>query len=653
MYYKFVDFELDFKQTDSARFFAEQAGREARFINYVRGLALSLKNLGEIECERGYFRKSEPYFLQAIQLTKKSNFLTELNSAYIGLGWSLLVQGNYQEARNRLDVPLAYFRSVSDEVLESMAFRMIGNSYSNQGYYLKAFEYYQKDYLKSKKPEDTYGNLYSARKMGYLFLIEGDTAMALSYIQQPVNYTNTKGFGYYSGLAEIYFLRKQYDSALLAFEQYNHLIQTYDDDVAMQKRWLMFNAVNLGRINNALRNYDRTINLLREPLRFFIVGGDMNQILTVLLQITQAYDAKNNNKETLYYGKQLVGYAESCGARQFMRDGYWLLWHVFNRQGKIDQAYHFHLKYTELKNAIESDEHQRKIAAASWILKVEQQQAQINLLDKNNKIKEQTLADELLVKKIYAGSLIALILLSTILFRNLSLKRKNENLRNEKKQASLQSQATELEMQALRAQMNPHFIFNSLNSINRFILQNNKIQASEYLTKFSKLIRLILQNSQAALIPLENELKSLELYLDLEAVRFNHHFDYKISVSKNLDITALNVPPLMIQPYAENAIWHGLMHKEEKGQLDIEVDLEGDLLLIKIKDNGIGRTQASTLASKSATRNKSMGLKITADRLAMLQSDSNHSSITINDLVHANGSAAGTEVILKIPAVYD
>jgi LytS/YehU family sensor histidine kinase len=221
--------------------------------------------------------------------------------------------------------------------------------------------------------------------------------------------------------------------------------------------------------------------------------------------------------------------------------------------------------------------------------------------------------------------------------------------------AQLKQISTELEMQVLRAQMNPHFIFNSLNSINRFILQNNKAQASEYLTKFSKLVRLILQNSQASLITLESELEALELYLDLEAVRFDHHFDYKIFVSKDIDdIDVQKVPPLIIQPYAENAIWHGLMHKEEKGHLEIEVSQKNDHLLFKITDDGIGRKQAAALASKSATRHKSMGLKITADRIAILQSsDGNESPVTFNDLVNADGTAAGTEVILKIPVVYD
>src|SRR5258706_5177696 len=207
-------------------------------------------------------------------------------------------------------------------------------------------------------------------------------------------------------------------------------------------------------------------------------------------------------------------------------------------------------------------------------------------------------------------------------------------------------------MQALRAQMNPHFIFNSLNSINRFILQNNKAQASEYLTKFSKLVRMILQNSQAPLITLECELEALGLYLEMEALRFNYHFEYKIHVPEDLDIEVLKVPPLIIQPYVENAIWHGLMHKEEKGQLDIEVSQEGDWLYLKVADDGIGRKKASELTSKSATKHKSMGLRITAHRIAMMQNANGlESPVKINDLVEPDGTAAGTEVIIKMPVI--
>jgi LytS/YehU family sensor histidine kinase len=150
-----------------------------------------------------------------------------------------------------------------------------------------------------------------------------------------------------------------------------------------------------------------------------------------------------------------------------------------------------------------------------------------------------------------------------------------------------------------------------------------------------------LQNSQASLIPLESELESLQLYLELEMVRFDHHFDFKITVDDELDSEFIKVPPLIIQPYAENAIWHGLMQKEEKGHLDIELSQNEEILFCKITDDGIGRERAS------------MGMQITANRIAMLQQKKRlDTSIKITDLVLPDGSAGGTEVLLKIPLIY-
>jgi ligand-binding sensor domain-containing protein/two-component sensor histidine kinase len=229
-----------------------------------------------------------------------------------------------------------------------------------------------------------------------------------------------------------------------------------------------------------------------------------------------------------------------------------------------------------------------------------------------------------------------------------------ERSEKDKLLADMRQKTVELEMKALRSQMNPHFIFNSLNSINRFILQNNRPMASEYLTKFSRLVRLILQNSQAALITVESELESLQLYLDLESLRFDYHFAYKISISPDLDISVLKIPPLIIQPYVENAIWHGLMHKDEKGRLDIEILQESNYLIIKIADDGVGRKKSADLYARSSTHHRSMGLQITADRIAMMQpNDSKEQAVNFIDLVASDGSSAGTEVIIKMPLVYD
>jgi LytS/YehU family sensor histidine kinase len=133
-------------------------------------------------------------------------------------------------------------------------------------------------------------------------------------------------------------------------------------------------------------------------------------------------------------------------------------------------------------------------------------------------------------------------------------------------------------------------------------------------------------------------------------VRFDHQFKYKITVDEDLDADMIKVPPLLIQPYAENAIWHGLMHKQEKGHLEIEFSQGDGLLLCKITDDGIGRKKAAELKSKSASMHKSMGMQITANRIAMLQQKKQlENYITINDLTLPDGSAGGTEVVLKIP----
>ena len=227
-----------------------------------------------------------------------------------------------------------------------------------------------------------------------------------------------------------------------------------------------------------------------------------------------------------------------------------------------------------------------------------------------------------------------------------------ERSEKEKQLAELRQRTTELEMQALRSQMNPHFIFNSLNAINRFILQNNKQQASEYLTRFSRLVRLILQNSQASLITLESGLDSLRLYLELESLRFEKRFDFTIILDPEIDISVIRIPPLIIQPYVENAIWHGLMHKEEKGKLEIELSDKEGMLYCRITDDGIGRKKAEEL--KASGTHKSMGLRITADRIALLQQQRKASaSIEVIDLVLPDGKPGGTEVIIKMPLQYD
>ncbi|MEP7107365.1 MAG: histidine kinase [Ferruginibacter sp.] len=210
---------------------------------------------------------------------------------------------------------------------------------------------------------------------------------------------------------------------------------------------------------------------------------------------------------------------------------------------------------------------------------------------------------------------------------------------------------TEIEMRALRAQMNPHFIFNSLNSINKYILKNDQINASRYLTRFAKLIRLILDNSNSKEVALSDDLEALQLYIEMESLRFGNKFTYGIIVDEDVRVDTLQVPPLIIQPYVENAIWHGLLHKETDAHLTVSIKKTADYMLnCIIEDNGIGREKAREMKSKSANTNKSLGMKLTQERISMLnQYTSLNASIQIIDLANAAGEATGTKVIVTIP----
>jgi len=221
------------------------------------------------------------------------------------------------------------------------------------------------------------------------------------------------------------------------------------------------------------------------------------------------------------------------------------------------------------------------------------------------------------------------------------------------KEAHLRSefefQLGEMEMQALRAQMNPHFIFNSLNTIRYFVLNNENEKASDYLGKFARLLRMVLQNSRENTIPLSEELEALRLYLEIEARRFGDSFQYRIIIPEDLDTDGIIVPPLLLQPFAENAIWHGLLHSDKPNkELLVRISEEEDACVFTIEDNGVGRDKAREMKSRSATAKKSFGMQITNKRVELFNKNfASQIEIDVRDLVSPDGEAAGTAVEIR------
>jgi LytS/YehU family sensor histidine kinase len=183
-------------------------------------------------------------------------------------------------------------------------------------------------------------------------------------------------------------------------------------------------------------------------------------------------------------------------------------------------------------------------------------------------------------------------------------------------------------------------------------MKNNREAASEYLTKFSRLIRLVMENSTREKIALATELDTLKLYIEMEAMRFKEKLQYNISAEKNVEADYIEIPPMLLQPYVENAIWHGLMHKEEGGKIDVHVAINevASLLLVTIIDNGIGRAKSAEIRSKTAGKHKSYGMKVTSERIALInQVYKTGAEVQVDDLIDTNGNSMGTKVIIQIP----
>lgn len=209
----------------------------------------------------------------------------------------------------------------------------------------------------------------------------------------------------------------------------------------------------------------------------------------------------------------------------------------------------------------------------------------------------------------------------------------------------------ETEITALRSQMNPHFIFNCLNSIKLYSLENDSESASVYLTKFSKLIRLVLDNSRSERLTLEKEIETLRLYIEMEIMRFKEKVTYEMIISPEIDQQYIEIPPLLIQPFVENAIWHGLMHKEFGGKVSILINLLAESMLeIQIIDNGVGREKSAEYKSKTATKHKSFGMKVTNERIELInQIYKTAAKVEIVDIYDDKQCGIGTKVTIQIP----
>ncbi|HSF45096.1 MAG TPA: histidine kinase [Chitinophagaceae bacterium] len=644
---------------DSVRFYADLAYRESKKLNYTKGKLIASINLAQgirfqwwddegfpkpvvkpiIDSMRVLLDQTEPVLNQINDHLFKAEYYILKGDLILKLDHSDLL--NYSRAWQK---GISEFE-LGGEIKDAAEYcTWLSFSYIDGGYLNEALDYSLKGLELSRKWEtaDTTINTSFETLDWKQYLIKqslanlatiakngGDYFTAMSYLNElnayqkksvrpwPVDYEKS----------ELFISMSNVDSALY-----------YQKKVARP----IPASFLLARIHMLQNEYIEAIPMLKTAIDSFTKKRNHPEVSTASILLSKATAALGNYDEAFIYSRFSMNVANQWGRRAFMVPIYETLAQIHHKTGNNDSAYYYLNNFIKLKDSIQNSQF-------LWQLHKTQKEASMALLMKDNQIQASEIRRQAQVRNVLLAALLLLLIAAAFIWRNIILRKKNEQLELMGKQAELQQQAQDLEMKALKAQMNPHFIFNSLSSINWFILKHKTQEASDYLTSFSRLIRMVLSNSEKSLVTLDEELKMLRLYLDMEQLRLEHSFDYRITMMNNIDPTEIYMPPMILQPFCENAIWHGLSHKSEKGMLTVNFELQGVTLNCTIADNGVGREMANMLNNNASHRGKSMGIQITKSRLSLFNGTPNESEYyCIEDVMNEEGLVGGTKVTLKI-----
>ncbi|MDQ8143793.1 histidine kinase [Chryseobacterium sp. CFS15] len=346
------------------------------------------------------------------------------------------------------------------------------------------------------------------------------------------------------------------------------------------------------------KDFDKAIEAKKSVLKENFVKENSQKKVEQIQELAEIYIKKNDPKEAIVLLKNAYDIALQKGHTLEAQKSVKKLDSLYNISENTDASVLLYRDFLgKLPDLVSKD---RSLVDNKILEDTEQKISQL--------LQEKKLKDELIRKKnIFNYSLIGVLILLTgliiFIFRTL----KKVQIKNKK-----------IALQSLRREMNPHFIFNSLNSVNHFIATNNELEANQYLTKFSKLMRGVMENSSEDFIPFQQELDLLQNYLALEKTRFADKFDYEIEVDESLNTQNLKVPGMLIQPFLENAVWHGLRYRTDKGFLSLKFTKNNDLLKITIKDNGIGIEESKKQKTEHQKTREGRGMKNTLERIRLL-----------------------------------
>ncbi|NVN16906.1 tetratricopeptide repeat protein [Muricauda sp. HICW] len=583
---------------------------------------------------------------------------------------------------------LRYFANFSKEndYLEgqSYALNQLGMKYRNFSEYEKAVALHEQALAASERANNIDFKVLSLNMLGVVYRRTDGIKTALDYhqkalelaeqIENPSNHIKRSINVALNGIGNLYQTLEQYDLAILQFRRALKL-----EEELGNKLGLAINHQNIGHcleekgdLEEALENYRKSLAyneeidsevgrvicknslaqiylkqnmpylalVLLEPLHSESEKiGDFSVTGLVYINTGWAHTKLGNYEEAETFIQKGLTMAQNRNMPSNILYAYEKMSDLENAKGDFKKAYESYKKASEYEKEISSATNLRYMNDIIVRYENDKKNSQIAVLAKENEIvrlrlkKNQT---TLLVSALIVG-LISSILY--ILYRQYQSK-------NEKRVLTL-------EQQMLRSQMNPHFLFNSLNSIKLYIINNEQKNAVHYLNKFSKLVRKILEASSQKEIPLSEELGTMELYMNIENIRFSNEIDFKIEVEKNININNIKIPSLTLQPFLENSLWHGLSPKEGEKKIKINVKhKDRGHVTIEIVDNGVGRTMAELNKENRVLKRKSLGIRITKERLANFAKDyQNKFDVDILDLFDENGDPIGTKVVLDIPTI--
>jgi tetratricopeptide (TPR) repeat protein/anti-sigma regulatory factor (Ser/Thr protein kinase) len=549
----------------------------------------------------------------------------------------------YDKAENYALEAIRIFERISDKGRLEVASTSLGNVYFWKTNYEKADFYYQKAYEISKSTGRNTG-----RNLNNLGIIA-------SRRNQP-----DKAIEYFLGALEQY--KKLGSKELIAQTQVN-IGDMYNKNGNFLKAIEMTQQGTDGllaikKISGLLEGYETLINAfikageqqkaIEYQKRFIDLKDSLsnNSRQNALLELQNKFENEKKNKEITLLNQENAYRDLQIKQSQLDLTNQKLLTEK-NEKAIALLRQTKQLQESELALAMADLDHATQISNTKNI--------QLTVYQQSIKAKEQEALVQTKNNELLRGAILTLLLLGFIFWQSFKyrqkIKKEREHVAQLRAEEAAQRHWQETELRALRSQMNPHFIFNCLNAIKSLTLKNETDKASLYITKFSRLMRQVLENSRSEWISLNQELETLSLYMDMEKLRFQTKFNYQLNVSPDLSTHSIQVPPMLIQPYVENAIWHGLMHKEGNGEVVVSLESEDDKqLIIKIIDDGIGRKRSTELKSKTATEKKSFGMQITSERMDMLNQYYHiNATSTIKDLYDTLGNPIGTEVCLVIP----